>query len=146
VVFRRFVVSLLCAMQIYGINPVLEALRARRVTTIRVSSRADERVTAVIRLAGEQGIPVRRVSVEDLDGLTGGASHRHQGVVADVEGKKSVSVEDLVIGAQGAPLIVVLDSRATPPRSAAGRRRPRPARSRTSPLLRSSTSRERSRR
>jgi 23S rRNA (guanosine2251-2'-O)-methyltransferase len=97
-------------MQIYGINPVLEALRARRVTAIRVASRADERVTAVVRLAGEQGIPVRRVSIEELDGLTGGASHRHQGVVADVERKKIVSVEDLVIGAQGAPLIVVLDS------------------------------------
>jgi 23S rRNA (guanosine2251-2'-O)-methyltransferase len=98
-------------MQIYGINPVLEALRARRVTTIRVSSRADERVTAVVRLAGEQGIPVRRVSADELDGLAGaGAAHRHQGVVAEVEGKKTVSVEDLVIGAKGAPLIVVLDS------------------------------------
>ncbi len=95
---------------VYGINPVLEALRARRVTSIRVSSRADERLTAVVRIAGEQGIPVRRVSTEELDGLTGGASHRHQGVVADVEGKNVVSVEDLVIGAQGAPLIVVLDS------------------------------------
>jgi 23S rRNA (guanosine2251-2'-O)-methyltransferase len=111
VVFRAFVVSFLCAMQIYGINPVLEALRARRVTTIRVSSRADERVTGVVRLAGEQGVPVRRVSVEELDSLAGaGASHRHQGVVAEVEGKRTVSVEDLVIGATGAPLIVVLDS------------------------------------
>jgi 23S rRNA (guanosine2251-2'-O)-methyltransferase len=94
---------------VYGINPVLEALRARRVTSIRVSSRADERVTAVVRLAGEQGIPVRRVSVEELDGLTG-ALHRHQGVVADVAAKKIVTVEDLVIGAHGAALIVVLDS------------------------------------
>ena len=65
-------------MQIYGINPVLEALRAKRVTAITVSSRADERVTGVVRLAGEQGIPVRRVGVEELDRLAGGgASHRH---------------------------------------------------------------------
>ena len=97
-------------MQIYGINPVLEALRAKRVTGMRVSSRADDRVTALVRLAGEQGIPVRRVSGDELDRLAGGAPHRHQGVVADAEGKTAVSVEDLVVGAKGAPLIVVLDS------------------------------------
>lgn len=97
-------------MRIYGINPVLEALRARRVTGIHVSARADERVAAVVRLAGEQGILVRRVRGEELDRLAGGGPpHRHQGVVADVEGKTAVSVEDLVIGAVGAPLIVVLD-------------------------------------
>ena len=31
-------------MLIYGINPVLEALRAGRVTALRVSPRADDRV------------------------------------------------------------------------------------------------------
>ena len=68
-------------MRIYGINPVLEALRAGRVTAIRVSPRADDRLTTVVRLAEEQGIPVRRVTADDLDRLAGGA--RHQGVVAD---------------------------------------------------------------
>jgi len=43
-------------MRIYGINPVLEALRAKRVTAIRVSHRADDRLAAVVRLAEEQRV------------------------------------------------------------------------------------------
>jgi 23S rRNA (guanosine2251-2'-O)-methyltransferase len=94
-------------MLIYGIHPVLEALRAGRVTSIRVSPRAADRVAAAIRRAEEQGIPVRRVHPADLDRETRGAAH--QGVVADVRGAASVSVEDLIVEAEGAPLIVVLD-------------------------------------
>jgi 23S rRNA (guanosine2251-2'-O)-methyltransferase len=94
-------------MLIYGIHPVLEALRAGRVTSIRVSPRAADRVAAAIRRAEEQGIPVRRVQPADLDRETRGAAH--QGVVADVRGAASVSVEDLIVQATGAPLIVVLD-------------------------------------
>jgi 23S rRNA (guanosine2251-2'-O)-methyltransferase len=97
-------------MLIYGINPVLEALRAARVTSISVSPRPDDRLTQVVRLAEERGVAVRRLSLDELERLAGGASHRHQGVVADVQEPGSYSVEDLVIGARGAPLIVVLDS------------------------------------
>jgi 23S rRNA (guanosine2251-2'-O)-methyltransferase len=94
-------------MRIYGINPVIEALRARRVTAIRASPRADERLTAVLRLAAEQGVPIDRVNVRELDRATRGGSH--QGVVADVADAAHLSVEDLVVRAKGAPLIVVLD-------------------------------------
>jgi 23S rRNA (guanosine2251-2'-O)-methyltransferase len=96
-------------MRIYGINPVIEALRAGRATAILVSPRADERLTAVVRLAEAHDIPVRRVTAAELDRLAAGARHRHQGVIADVEDATSFSVEDLVIGAKGAALIVVLD-------------------------------------
>ena len=96
-------------MRIYGINPVLEALRARRATALHVSPRADERLTAVVRLAEEHDVPVRRVASDELDRLAGGARHRHQGVIAEVEEATSFSVEDLVIAAKGAALIVVLD-------------------------------------
>ena len=96
-------------MRIYGINPVLEALRARRVTALRVSPRADERLTALVRLAEEQDVPVRRVSADELDRLAGGARPRHQGVMAEMADVESVSVEDLVTAADGPPLIVVLD-------------------------------------
>lgn len=99
-------------MLIYGINPVLEALRARRVKAIRVSLRTDERLAAVLRLADEQGIAVRRVTTEELDRAARGASsHRapHQGIVADVRGSEALTVEDLVIGARGPALLVVLD-------------------------------------
>ena len=94
-------------MLIYGINPVLEALRAGRVSALRVSARADDRVAGVLRLAEEQGVSVRRVAAGDLDRAA--REGAHQGVVADVRDAESVSVEDLVIGARGAPLIVVLD-------------------------------------
>ena len=94
-------------MLIYGIHPVLEALRAGRVTSIRVSPRAEDRVTAALLRAEEQGIPVRRVHAADLDRETRGAAH--QGVVAEVRGAASLSVEDLIVQAAGAPLIVVLD-------------------------------------
>jgi len=96
-------------VRIYGINPVLEALRAKRVTSIRVSPRADDRLTALVRLAEEQGVAVERVSAADLDRAAGGA-YRHQGVIADLRGQQATSVEDLVVGAKGAPLIVVLDA------------------------------------
>jgi len=93
---------------IYGINSIIEALRAGRVTAMRVSLRADERVTAAVRLAVEHGVPVRRVEAAELDRAARGAPH--QGLVADVEEAQATSVEDLVAQAKGVPLIVVLDS------------------------------------
>ena len=94
-------------MRIYGINPVTEALRAKRVTAIRVSARADDRLTAIVRMAEEQGIPVRRAKGDELDRFAKGGVH--QGVVADLQESASFGVEDLVLRAAGAPLIVVLD-------------------------------------
>jgi 23S rRNA (guanosine2251-2'-O)-methyltransferase len=94
-------------MLIYGINPVLEALRAKRVTSLRVSQRADQRIGQTIRLAEAQGLPVRRVTVTDLDRETSGAAH--QGVVAEVRLRDPWSVEDLVAASEDVPLIVVLD-------------------------------------
>jgi 23S rRNA (guanosine2251-2'-O)-methyltransferase len=94
-------------VRIYGINPVTEALRAKRVTALRVSPRADDRLTVILRAAEQQGIPVRRADSHELDRFANGGVH--QGVVADVQDARSYSVEDLVSGAAGVPLIVVLD-------------------------------------
>jgi len=95
---------------IYGINPVLEALRAKRVTTLRVSQRAGGRVADVVAAAERAGVAIRRVSPADLDRAVGGGAHgRHQGVVAEVQESTTVDVRDLIAGATGAPLIVVLD-------------------------------------
>ena len=96
-------------MRVYGINPVLEALRATRVTSIRVSPRADDRLTEIVRLAEAKGVVVHRVGPAELSRAAGGVEHRHQGVVAELRGQETFSVEDLVIGAAGVPLIVVLD-------------------------------------
>ena len=97
-------------MLIYGINPVLEALRAGRVEQLRVSERATGRVAELVQAAERDGVAVRRVSVVDLDrAVGGGARHRHQGVVAELQEADAVDVRDLIAGAKGAPLIVVLD-------------------------------------
>jgi len=94
-------------MIIYGLNPVLEALRARRVRTLRVSARSDRRVQDVLRLAASAGVPVQQADSSELDRAARGGLH--QGVVADVEDAPDYDVADLVRSASGAPLIVVLD-------------------------------------
>jgi len=94
-------------MIIYGINPVIEALRAGRVRELRVGERADDRIRELTALASARGVRVRRVPAETLvRDARGGV---HQGVVADVEATRDYSVEDLAQGAMGAPLLVVLD-------------------------------------
>jgi 23S rRNA (guanosine2251-2'-O)-methyltransferase len=94
-------------MRIYGINPVLEALRAGRVTAMRVSARDDDRLAELVRLASAQGIPIRRANADELNRFAQRGAH--QGVVADANERTHVTVEDLVAGAKGVPLIVVLD-------------------------------------
>jgi 23S rRNA (guanosine2251-2'-O)-methyltransferase len=94
-------------MRIYGINPVIESLRARRVTALRVSARADDRLSEILRLAAEQGIPVRRANADELERFA--RRGVHQGVVADVSDRHGLSVADLLNQARGVPLVVVLD-------------------------------------
>jgi 23S rRNA (guanosine2251-2'-O)-methyltransferase len=95
-------------MIVYGINPVLEALRAGRVTAVRVGQRGGSRMQELVALASERGVRVQRVEHDVLDRLaTGGV---HQGVVADVEAVAvDYSVDELVRGAKGPALIVVVD-------------------------------------
>ena len=96
-------------MIVYGINPVLEALRARRVTALRVGDRSGDRMRDVVALASQQGIKVQRVPGDLLARLARGGVH--QGVVAEVEETGTdYSVEELVGGAAATPLVVVLDS------------------------------------
>jgi len=93
---------------IYGINPVLEALRAGRVKQLRVAERNDERVRTLLALAARQRVRVQHVTVEVLTRQAHGGVH--QGVVAEIEDLQEYSVEELVRGAPRTPLIVVLDS------------------------------------
>lgn len=94
-------------MIIYGINPVLEALRAGRVKELRVADRAGGRLAEVIKLAQHRGVPTRRVPADALE--RDARRGVHQGVVAEVEQARRYSIGDLVRGAAGAPLLVVLD-------------------------------------
>ncbi len=94
-------------MIIYGINPVLEALRARRVRGLRVSARADKRLQEILRLAAEAGVRVQQVDTAELERVSRGGLH--QGVAAEVEDAPACDVSDLVQTPGRAPLIVVLD-------------------------------------
>ena len=94
-------------MIIYGINPVIEALRAGRVKELRVGDRADDRLKQLLALAGERGVRVRRVPADALER----ESRRgvHQGVVAEVEKADDHTIDEIVRGAIGPALVVVLD-------------------------------------
>ena len=94
-------------MIVYGINPVLEALRAGRVRALRISSRDDERMRELLAFATTHGITPQRVTNDVLARQSKGGVH--QGVVADVDEASEYSVEDLVRGARAKPLILVLD-------------------------------------
>jgi 23S rRNA (guanosine2251-2'-O)-methyltransferase len=96
-------------MIVYGINPVLEALKAGRVRRLRLAPRADRRIDEAMTLARKAGVPVERVEAQVLDRATRGGVH--QGIVADLEGWRDYSIGELVSGASpDAPLLVVLDS------------------------------------
>ena len=94
-------------MIIYGIIPVLEAIKAGRVKEIRVAQRADDRLQRLLDDAAHHSVRVRYVTREELDH----AARRgvHQGVVAEVERRTEATLEDLAQTKNGAPLIVVLD-------------------------------------
>ena len=94
-------------MLIYGINPVLEALRTGRVKELRVAARAGGRVADLIDAAERAGVPVRRVGAGDLDRAARGGVH--QGVLARLEDAVQYDIADLVDASSPAPLIVVLD-------------------------------------
>jgi 23S rRNA (guanosine2251-2'-O)-methyltransferase len=92
---------------IYGINPVIEALRAGRVDAIRVGQRSDARLNEILDAARKAGVAVKRVDANELDRAAHGGVH--QGVVALVPDQDTLSAEDLVTSSTSAPLIVVLD-------------------------------------
>jgi len=94
-------------MIVYGINPVLEALRAGRVKQLWISERRDERMRDLLAFAGAHGVSPESVGVEVLSRRAKGGVH--QGVVADVDDATEFSVEELVASSTGPPLIVVLD-------------------------------------
>ena len=94
-------------MIVYGINPVLEALKVGRVTSVWMAQGANPRLQQVAEFARQKGVAVRTRDGQSLDRLAEGGVH--QGVVAELRETGPVSVDDLVRGASGAPLIVVLD-------------------------------------
>jgi 23S rRNA (guanosine2251-2'-O)-methyltransferase len=95
-------------MLIWGINPVLEALRAKCVKRIRVGARADKRVDEALALARAQHVPIEKVDPHALDRAARGGLH--QGIVAELEALRDYGIDELVAAASPQPpLLVVLD-------------------------------------
>ena len=102
-----------------GRNPVVEALRADVPATALYVAQGidiDERITEIIRTAGNRGMPILEVSRNELDRMTGGVLH--QGVGLQVPPFGYEDFDDLIAAAleQTAPLLVALDG-VTDPRN-----------------------------
>jgi 23S rRNA (guanosine2251-2'-O)-methyltransferase len=95
-------------MIIYGINPVLEALKAGRVKALWVAGSANPRLKQLAELAARKGVGLQPRDAQALERLAEGGVH--QGVVAELRDSGPRTVQDLVRDAKAAPLIVVLDS------------------------------------
>ena len=95
------------SLLIYGLNPVIEALRAGRVRAVRLAESGSSKIAEVRRLAAGCGVPVTQVLVVALDRVTNGAVH--QGVVADVTRSVSLTLDQLIDAASDPALLLVLD-------------------------------------
>ena len=93
-------------MVVYGVHPVLEALRSGRVTALAVGAGRRERLDELLALAERWQVDVRRADARELNRLAAGGVH--QGVVATIRPPEARAVTDL-IGAGAPALIVVLD-------------------------------------
>jgi 23S rRNA (guanosine2251-2'-O)-methyltransferase len=94
-------------MLIYGLNPVLEALRAGRATSLRVGERQQARLLPLLERAMTSPVRVEIVDTAALDRAARGGAH--QGVVADLSGPRAWTIGDLLARAANPPLFVVLD-------------------------------------
>jgi 23S rRNA (guanosine2251-2'-O)-methyltransferase len=94
-------------MLIYGVNPVIEALRAGRASVVRLSDGPRDRHRDIRELARARSVPVQDVSIAELDRASRGGVH--QGAAAELVNQPSWSVAELVAGAPHVPLLVVLD-------------------------------------
>jgi 23S rRNA (guanosine2251-2'-O)-methyltransferase len=96
-------------MIVYGVNPVLEALRAGRVRRVLVArSGRDRRIDEAVALARSLHVSVERADAPALDRAARGGVH--QGIAAELDALRDCTLEEIVAAAApDPPLIVVLD-------------------------------------
>lgn len=102
--------------QVFGVQPVLEALRAgaRPVERVTIAEGAHEsRLQEIFELARAANVPLRRAPRNELQRLAPGANH--QGVIATIAAARYADAEDILdalasrVGTDDPPLAVVLD-------------------------------------
>ena len=101
---------------LYGVNPLLEALRAgdRVPAEIVVAEGArDERLRELVELARSRNVTIKRAPRSSIDHAVGNTNH--QGVMARVAAARYADADDLLsaiaarVGGEIEPLVVVLD-------------------------------------
>ncbi len=95
-------------MIIYGLNPVIEAIRSqpKRVHYIGVSREHGGKLQRAIAEAKKAGVPVRQMNAEQIDHLAGRGVHN--GIVADVSEAAYADFEE-VVARETTKLILILD-------------------------------------
>ena len=96
---------------IYGVSPVLEALRSnpRRVERIVVGEGArTHRLSEIFELAREHRVVIDRSGADRLNALAG-PGNNHQGVVAFAAAADYIEADDLLDAIGSDPLLVLLD-------------------------------------
>jgi 23S rRNA (guanosine2251-2'-O)-methyltransferase len=93
-------------MIIYGLNPVLEAIRSHpeRIHYVGVAREHGGKVQRVVADAKKAGVPVRMLPAEQLDRLANRGVHN--GVVADLSDAAYADFDDAVATAQ---FVLILD-------------------------------------
>jgi 23S rRNA (guanosine2251-2'-O)-methyltransferase len=97
---------------IYGLNPVIEALRGTRKAfeLFIVGTAADKRLEKLLKLAKEKGVPLRNREKADISRLCG--TEHHQGVALRVEEFSYTELDDILDRCRasvGKGLLLVLD-------------------------------------
>lgn len=97
---------------IYGLNPVMEALRGtRQIYELFVAgTSSDKRMEKLLKLAADRKVPVRQRDKADLSRLCG--TEHHQGIALKVEPFPYADLDDVLENLHGTSnaLILVLDS------------------------------------
>jgi 23S rRNA (guanosine2251-2'-O)-methyltransferase len=104
--------------RLYGVSPILEALRAgqRSVEQVIINEGAHtHRLRELLDLARQANVPVRRATRAEFARASQGAGVNHQGVIATVAAARYADAEELLsalsarVGTSEPPLAVVLD-------------------------------------
>ncbi|MEO8218379.1 MAG: 23S rRNA (guanosine(2251)-2'-O)-methyltransferase RlmB [Acidobacteriota bacterium] len=95
-------------MIIYGLNPVLEAIRAhpRRIHYVAIARDRQPRLQKLMAEAKQQQIAVRLLPLDQIDRAAGGGVHN--GVIADVSEGSYANFHD-VLALSSTRLVLVLD-------------------------------------
>mgnify|MGYP002627344432 CR=1 FL=1 len=91
---------------IYGKNPVIEAIRAKKALKIFVISNFNDR--KIINLIKENHLNMTSISLNEMDKMCNGV---HQGVAAELKPYQTVSLEEIIYKAKNKDkkIIVMLD-------------------------------------